>query len=127
MENTLKLQLILEKEGNKIWGRVSVNDNLIFDSASSLKALEKKIRVALKNSEGLVNVEFEYAYDLTFFFEQFNFLNQSRIAELAGLNPSLIRQYSSGNKQPSAEQVEKIQNAINLMASQLVSVKLASK
>jgi transcriptional regulator with XRE-family HTH domain len=127
MENTLKLQLILEKEGNKIWGRVSVNDNLIFDSASNLKALEKKIRVALKNSEGLVNVEFEYAYDLTFFFEQFNFLNQSRIAELAGLNPSLIRQYSSGNKQPSAEQVEKIQNAINLMASQLVSVKLASK
>lgn len=33
MSNQKKLQLILEKEGSELWGRVSVNDNLIIDIA----------------------------------------------------------------------------------------------
>ncbi len=127
MSKHQKLQLILEKEGSKIWGRVSVDENLVFDSATTLQALEKKLRKALKDFEGMEEVEFEYAYDLTIFFEQFNFLNQSKIAELAGINPGLIRQYSSGHKQPSKEQVFKIESAIRELASKLKSVRLSSK
>ncbi len=100
MSKHRKQQLILEKEGSKIWGRVSVGENLVVDSATTLQALEKKLKKALKDFEGLEEVEFEYAYDLTVFFERFNFLNQSKIAALAGINPGLIRQYSSGDKQP---------------------------
>lgn len=122
-----KLQLVLEKEGSKLWGRVSVDGNLVFDSATTLQALEKKLRKALKDFENLEETEFEYAYDLTVFFEQFSFLNQSKIAELAGINPGLIRQYSSGHKQPSKEQVGKIENAIHTLASKLKSVQLSSK
>lgn len=122
-----KLRLILEKEGSKLWGRVLVNENLVADSATTLQALEKKMRKLLKNFEGLEEVTFEYAYDLTVFFEQFNFLNQSKIAELAGINPGLIRQYSSGHKQPSKEQVAKIEKAIHELAGQLKSVQLSSK
>jgi len=127
MSKQKKLQLILEKEGSKIWGRVSVDENLVFDSATTLQALEKKLRKALKEFEGLNEIEFEYAYDLTVFFEQFNFLNQSKIAELAGINPGLIRQYSSGHKQPSKEQVSKIETAIRHLADKLKSVQLSSK
>jgi len=75
----------------------------------------------------LEEVQFEYAYDLTVFFEQFNFLNQSKIAELAGINPGLIRQYSSGHKLPSKEQVTKIENAIRELANKLKSVQLSTK
>ncbi len=127
MSKQHKLRLILEKEGSKLWGRVSVGENLVFDSATTLQALEKKLKKALSDFEGLEEVEFEYAYDLTVFFEQFNFLNQSKIAELAGINPGLIRQYSSGHKQPSKEQVGKIENAIRELASRLKSVQLSSK
>lgn len=82
---------------------------------------------ALVNFEGITDIEFEYAYDLTIFFEEFDFLNQSKIAELAGINPGLIRQYSSGHKQPSMEQVAKIEKAIRGMAEKLSSVQLSSK
>lgn len=127
MSKLKKLQLILEKGDGKLWGRVMINDNLISDSAASLQTLERKLRKVISDFEGLDNVEFEYAYDLTVFFEQFNFLNQSGIAELAGINPGLIRQYSSGNKQPSKEQVGKIQEAIHTMAAKLKGVRLAWK
>lgn len=126
MTKTHKLQLILEKDRGRLWGRVTVGENLVVDTATSLQALERKIRKALKNFEELEAVEFEYAYDLTVFFEQFNFLNQSKIAELAGINPGLIRQYSSGHKQPSKEQVSKIENAIKKMAARLMSIQLSS-
>ena len=122
-----KLQLILEKEDGKLWGRVSVGENLVFDSATTLQALEKKLIKALKDFEGLDEIRFEYAYDLTVFFEQFNFLNQSKIAELAGINPGLIRQYSSGHKQPSKEQVGKIESAIRELARRLKTVQLSSR
>jgi hypothetical protein len=127
MSKQQKLQLILEKEGSKLWGRVSVDENLVFDSATTLQALEKKLKKALKDFENLEDVQFEYAYDLTVFFEQFNFLNQSKIAELAGINASLIRQYSSGHKQPSKEQVGKIEHAIHQLGGRLKSVRLSSK
>ncbi|MBL7750862.1 MAG: hypothetical protein JNN29_05735 [Chitinophagaceae bacterium] len=64
MGNQTIFQLILEKEAGKIWGRVTNNENLIFDSASSLPALERKIRRAIKDFEGLEDVHFEYVFDL---------------------------------------------------------------
>jgi ribosome-binding protein aMBF1 (putative translation factor) len=126
MAKQKKLQLILEKEDGKLWGRVSVDGNLVFDSAASLMALEKKLKKALKDFEGMEDVQFEYAYDLTTFFEEYSFLNQSKIAEIAGINPSLIRQYSSGHKQPSKEQLGKIEKAIRVLADKLKSVELST-
>ncbi len=104
--------LILEKHKSKIWGRVSINDNLLFDSANNLSVLEKKSKIAINDFEGFENIEFEYGYDMTMFFEEYNFLNQSKVAELAGINPALIRQYSSGIEQPSLAQVKKIETAV---------------
>lgn len=127
MAKPIKLQLILEKQNEKLWGRVAINDNLVINAASNIPALEKKIRKVLLDFEGIREVEFDYRYDLTVFFEQFSFLNQSKIAELAGINPGLIRQYSSGHKQPSREQVDKIEKAIREMAGKLKKVKLSAK
>jgi transcriptional regulator with XRE-family HTH domain len=122
-----KLLLVLERENGRLWGRITAGENLIADSATSLPALEKKMKQALKEFEGLEEVQFEYAYDLTVFFEQFSFLNQSKIAEVAGINPGLIRQYSSGHKQPSKDQVTKIEKAIHELAFKLKAVQLSSK
>jgi hypothetical protein len=120
----MKIKLILEKESGSLWGRVAYDKNLIVDSAITLPALENKIKKALKEFHNLDSVEFDYQYDLTAFFEQFNFLNQSKIAELSGINPGLLRQYASGVKHPSKEQTQKIQTAIRDLAAKLKSVRI---
>ncbi|MGG9963871.1 hypothetical protein [Ferruginibacter sp. SUN106] len=120
----MTLQLILEKDGGKLWGRVSYNENLIVDSSITLQHLEKKLRKALKDFHKIEEVKFEYAYDLTVFFEEFNFLNQSKIAELSGINASLLRQYASGVKNPSETQAKKIQTTIRGLALRLKNVQI---
>ena len=120
----MKIHLIVEKDGSSLWGRVFYDKNLITDSAATLQALEKKLRKALNDFHALENIEFDYSYDLTVFFEKFNFLNQSKIAELSGINPGLLRQYASGVKHPSKEQANKIQVAIRDLANELKAVKI---
>lgn len=122
----MKLQLVLEKENGSLWGRVTYHKELIVDSAASLQALEKKLKRALMNFHELDSVEFEYAYDLTVFFEAFNFLNQSKIAALSGINPGLLRQYAAGVKHPSRQQANKIQSAIRELAGKLRAVKISA-
>lgn len=120
----MKLQLIIEKSDSNLWGRVNYGPNLLVDSAKNIPSLEKKLKKALSDFHDLNDVVFEYSYDLTVFFEQFSFLNQSKIAELAGINPGLLRQYASGVKHPSREQANKIQVAIRELAITLKAVKI---
>ena len=68
------------------------------------------------------NLDVELKYDLQAFFHQHEYLNGSAIAKIAGLNPGLVRQYSSGVKHPSAEQAKKIENAIHKIANELQEV-----
>lgn len=72
------------------------------------------------------DIEWEYSYDLSGFFEQFNVLKINAIAELAGLNPSLVRQYATGAKSASAAQVQKIQKAVHQLAQSLLQVSVIS-
>ena len=120
----MKIRLILEKENGTLWGRVTYDKNLIVDSAATLSLLQNKLKKALKEFHSVDNVEFDCQYDLTVFFEQFNFLNQSKVAELSGINPGLLRQYASGVKHPSKEQAQKIQIAIRDLAVRLRSVRI---
>jgi hypothetical protein len=117
--------LIIEKDKGKVWGRVTHKNNLITDYANSISTLEKKMAKLLKEFHGIRNSSFSHSYDLTVFFEEFNFLKQSKIAELAGVNPGLLRQYASGVKYPSADQVKKIEMAVHELAKELRSVSLA--
>ena len=120
-----KLLLIIEKDKGKLWGRVNYKNNLITDYAANIPALEKKMTRLLKDFHGVEKVSFDRSYDLTVFFEEFNFLKQSKIAELAGLNPGLLRQYASGVKYPSAAQAQKIEDAVHELARELGAVSLA--
>jgi hypothetical protein len=121
----MKILLTIEKDKGKLWGRVTYKNNLITDYASSISALEKKMAKLLKDFHNIEKVSFDHSYDLTVFFEQFDFLKQSKIAELAGINPGLLRQYASGIKYPSADQVRKIEKAVHDLARELQLVSLA--
>jgi len=63
-----------------------------------------------------------FLYDLQSFFADHAYLNQSKIAELSGINSGLLRQYTSGVKHPSATQALKIQKVIHRLAKELGAV-----
>lgn len=113
--------LIVETNNASLWGRVHYDDNLIVDEANSIEELQSKMRTLLLDFHDLdpKAYDFRIEYDLTTFFEKFDFLKITKVAELSGINGSLLRQYATGKKHPSAKQAAKIESAIKELASQL--------
>lgn len=64
-------------------------------------------------------LEFTYKYDMQSFFNYFSFLNVTKVAELAGINPSLMRQYTSGVANAGQKQYDKIRVAIGKISKEL--------
>ena len=122
--NQPKTSLIVEKSEGDLWGRITVNDTLIVDSASSLEALKKKLSKAARDLEQVEIGQFDISYDLTSFFDEHSYLSISDIAQKAGINPGLMRQYASGNKFPSEQRVKEIELAIREIGKHLSRVKL---
>jgi hypothetical protein len=134
----MKLEVIIEKGDNELWGRIEgigsfmpttvgrtvreVLDNLQMLIADYLKHEGKQDKGWKKIDPK--KVQFELAYDVQAFFEEHSFLKQSKIAEIANMNPGLLRQYASGVKYPSVIQTKKIEIAIHKLATELKAVSL---
>ncbi len=71
--------------------------------------------------EGKVAPElnFVWHYDMKSFFDYFNFLNVSKVAERAGINPSLMRKYTSGVAKASDKQYLRLQKAVQEFSREL--------
>ena len=126
-----RIQLIIEAGAESdnqsgFWGRLTYEDNLIVDQAETVEALQQNMKQFLLDFHDLSDVEFEVAYDLYAFFEHYAYLKISKIADYAGLNPSLLRHYKSQTKFPSAEQVKRIETAVHRLANELRQVHLVA-
>lgn len=125
-----KILLIIEKGvGKDLWGRVSFEDNLIVDSASSLESLQKKMKKTLQDLHGLnpTTIEFDIAHDLTAVFSEKTYLNLSVVAQKLGINRSLMAQYASGTKFPSSARAQAIEKAIHELGRDLLNLQIAVK
>jgi hypothetical protein len=122
----LKIELVIERAGKEVWGRVNYNDNLIVDVADNLPELETRIKNLLKEFEELEpeSVSFVHSYDVYALFDEFDFLNISKIATHVGINPGLLRQYASGVKHPSQQQAKKIEDTIHALAKRMQEVSI---
>ena len=118
------IKLVIEGDDGSLWGRVEYDDNLIVEEAKTVEELQQNFKKLLFDFHNLNpdSYEFQIEYDLTAFFNEFDFLKVTKIAELSGLNGSLVRQYATGKKFPSAKQAEKIENAIKRLALQLSDI-----
>lgn len=118
----VKIPMTIERQGGKVLlGRVEYNDNLMTDFAQTVEELETKIKGLLWGFEKLApeQVKFICQYDIYALFQKFDFLKISNVAEHAGMNPGLLRQYVSGAKSPSDEQVKKIERTLHKLAEEL--------
>lgn len=127
--NRIKIPLIIEKgRENEFWGRVEYQENLLSDFANSIADLEKKMKGLLWDFEEVSpeSIEFEHQFDISALFQRFDFLKISNVAEHAGMNPALLRQYVSGAKSPSLDQAKKIENTLHQLASEMQKVTIVA-
>lgn len=89
--------------------------------ADMLQAYEEIKEILKEEGKTPTELEFVYHYDMKSFFEYFDFLNISKVAERAGINPSLMRKYTSGVANAGEGQYIKLQQAIHSMASELAA------
>ena len=129
-DNIKIMPLIIEKgDDATIWGRIDFDNQLIVDHANSIEKLEKKMKKLLTDFFEIDpdQVQFKFEYDLTTLFLHKQFLNISAIAEKAGINPSLMRQYAIGKKFPSKERAKMIEMIIKDLGRELLAIKVSTK
>ncbi|WP_295730265.1 pilus assembly protein HicB [uncultured Muribaculum sp.] len=89
--------------------------------ADMLQAYEEIKEVLREEGKVPTELDFVYHYDMKSFFEYFDFLNISKVAEKAGINPSLMRKYTSGVANAGEGQYLKLQKAIHSIAKELAA------
>jgi len=129
-----RIEVIIEKNDGLLWGRVEGLGSFMPTpyGATTAKVIEnmKELLADYVKHEGkkdpywskvdLTSSEFVFSYDLESYFQEHDYLKISSVAEQAGLNPGLVRQYASGVKYPSGEQAKKIRVAIKKIARELM-------
>lgn len=132
------LTIIFEKSDDELWGRIESSDFFLSTVGKTKEEVVENLKESLEDfilHEGrglefwkdktLNDFTFDFQYDLAEFFNEYqNILKVRGLAQLAGLNPSLLSQYSNGITHPSYTQIEKIENAIKELANSLLSIKL---
>ena len=130
-----KIEIIIEKNDGLLWGRVENSGNFMPTpyGETTTQVIENLKELILDyitnegkndkywNSIDLNNLHFEFSYDLQAYFQEHDYLKITSVAEQAGLNPGLLRQYASGVKYPSEEQANKIRIAIDKIANELLN------
>ena len=79
--------------------------------------------IGRKDPDDLKNTTFVYKYDMPSFLNNYDYLNMTKLANMSGINPSLMRQYKRG-QYISEKQVSKIQTAIHKIGKELLAVRL---
>ncbi len=74
--------------------------------------------------EDLVDVEFTFKYDIASVFNFFDFINVTKFAKYAGVNPSLLRQYKTQGTYISEAQASKIESALKRVGQELTTISL---
>lgn len=85
--------------------------------------IELHEETGMKDPDNLKDITFVYKYDLPSFLSYYDFFNISRLAQYAGINSSLMRQYKRG-QYVSEKQVSKIQEAIHKIGKELAAIQL---
>lgn len=133
---TMKALVIIEKDET---GFAAYTDNLatvLHGSGSSVQEAKEELMTGYwelldlyaTNGESvpeeLMDLTFEYKYDISAMFNVFDFLNASKFAEWIGISPSLMRHYKSGNTYISQKQAKKIESGLHKIGREFISFTL---
>ena len=117
----MKVTVIMEKASDGYYSCFVEEDLPGFGLAGYGDTAEAAKEDMMKAEEGkeVPELEFTYKYDMQSFFNYFSFLNVTKVAEVAGINPSLMRQYTSGVTAAGQKQYDKIRVAVERISKEL--------
>ena len=84
-----------------------------------MKAYQEIKELQKEEGQEVPELDFTFRYDMQSFFNYFSFLNVTKVAEMAGINPSLMRQYTSGVTNAGQKQYDKIRVAVERISKEL--------
>ena len=133
----MKLNIILEPGDGEMWGRIDAPNTLLTTVGNNANEVTQSLKELIQDhldNEGkeqqfwqnvkVENITFEYVYDLTAIFNVISAVKINSLADLAGINQSLMRQYASGVKYPSVQQAQKIQVAVKQLGQKLLQISM---
>lgn len=91
-----------------------------------LKSIEESKEIAIEEGHKVDDIEINitYRYDISSFFDYFDFINVSQFAKKVGINESKMRQYKAGLAFASEKTTNKILEAVHLIGQELITAKL---
>lgn len=126
-----KVTVVIDKgEDGKYWARTEeeLNGDTMLngygDTAQDAKndieeAYKEAKEDAIDNGRNFEDVKFEYKYDLQSFFDYFKVFNVNEVARLAGINPSLMRQYKGGFKKAGEQTYSRLSACVDNIRKEL--------
>lgn len=90
---------------------------------AAIEDLKQVRKEYVDEGHDIPELEMTFKYDLWAFFDKFP-MNITMVAKQIGVNPSLMRQYVSGNRKPSQKRIEEIQDGIREIGKSLSQVSL---
>ena len=129
-EMDMKVTVIMEKASDGYYscfveedlpdfGLAGYGDTAEAAKEDMMKAYEEIKEMQVEEGKEVPELEFTYKYDMQSFFNYFSFLNVTKVAELAGINASLMRQYTSGVTAAGQKQYDKIRVAVERISKEL--------
>ena len=123
-----KLEMIIEKTSTgysaycEAEGAYTVANNFDELKINILEALN----LSLADTGRQVSLaDVKITYDLKSFFDAYKVINAAALAKRVGMTQSLLSQYISGNKKPSAKQTQRILEGVRNVGRELAEMDFA--
>ncbi|QIP16407.1 hypothetical protein G8759_29070 [Spirosoma aureum] len=133
LRHTKAFNVILEKQGKSIWGRIETPCLLAATRGNSVENVINTLRTVLIDCATDENVcyrstfesiIFEPVYDTTAVWDLFKQLKANHIAGHAGIDMESINRFMTGSRFPSVEQAERLEASIHELGRQLLQVSI---
>jgi predicted RNase H-like HicB family nuclease len=111
------------------WFSAFSKDYPIFTTGQSIPELINNTHEAIEfffeqESVKIKQTDIKFEIDFKQFFKYYKVINAKFLAEKIGMNATLLSQYVSGTKKPSAKQTENILNGIHQIGQELSEINL---
>lgn len=111
-------------DGN-YWCSTEIGDGGFNGSGATVEEAKNDLKTCLEEAREAGDIKgewtLEYKYDLQSFFNYFDYFNVNEVARRAGINPSLLRQYSSGCKKAGEKTYEKLSKCFSTIKKDLIA------
>ena len=99
----------------------------VYTVGKTLDELKENMLAALnlffsEKGKAVTEEDLKISLDLPQFFEFYKVINAKALSERIGMNQSLLAQYISGSKKPSATQTQRILQGVQQLGKELVSI-----